>query len=444
MTVHRPSTAPQTHGTAAYPNYRTKESASARTEPRRRIEAFFLVVAMTFFGRVWIWPIDVESQIELYKPFGYALRFAFILIIPYAVYLARYIIRPTLIYPTSIFVTLVAFCWLSLLWTTQITTTFQNCLDILCLTLTALVVSQRMSLIQIQRVIFFASLVIIGISAALSALHVDFAIMGGVHSGRWRGLFGHKNNYAEFVLFSSIIVMFMPKDVGIGKIYRAVFFVLSIVSLAFSQSSTNVSLFAFASIIKILWPTIRSISKNRFLLLASMVVFGYIVSTALISATSEILDSLGRDITFTGRTLIWSHYFDVSLRAPYFGSGYGAFFTDAEVTEEARRKLFAIIRTPHNGYIAVALGVGWIGVLMYAVWHVSLLWLGVTNQLGRISGTIFALAACYAVFSMFEVSGAAMIALGLQLLLVLSCAALRELRNGRSVTAPASSSIRMR
>jgi exopolysaccharide production protein ExoQ len=79
----------------------------------------------------------------------------------------------------------------------------------------------------------------------------------------------------------------------------------------------------------------------------------------------SLVQSLGRDATFSGRTTIW-HILIESVRYPWLGTGYETFLSGPRLVQ-----LKAIIdktfQEAHNGYLEVWLNLGWIGVSLFAL-----------------------------------------------------------------------------
>ncbi|MGD0445071.1 MAG: O-antigen ligase family protein [Edaphobacter sp.] len=77
----------------------------------------------------------------------------------------------------------------------------------------------------------------------------------------------------------------------------------------------------------------------------------------------SLVQSLGRDATFSGRTVIW-HILIESVRHPWLGAGYETFLMGPRLVQ-----LKAIIdktfQEAHNGYLEVWLNLGWIGVSLF-------------------------------------------------------------------------------
>jgi exopolysaccharide production protein ExoQ len=92
-----------------------------------------------------------------------------------------------------------------------------------------------------------------------------------------------------------------------------------------------------------------------------LLVTSVMIETSLINIVAPIL---GRDATLTGRTdLIWSELIPISLRNPFFGVGYGAFWI---------RPIFEFpINQAHNGYLDVFIELGWVGLILLTILIVS-------------------------------------------------------------------------
>jgi O-antigen ligase len=86
---------------------------------------------------------------------------------------------------------------------------------------------------------------------------------------------------------------------------------------------------------------------------------------ALFAPSLNLVASLGRDSTLTGRTTIWAGALSV-VTHPLLGTGFESFWEGARLT-----KIWAAINEPgiqeaHNGYLEVFLNLGWVGVLLLA------------------------------------------------------------------------------
>jgi O-antigen ligase len=79
----------------------------------------------------------------------------------------------------------------------------------------------------------------------------------------------------------------------------------------------------------------------------------------------SLVQSVGRDATFSGRTVIW-HILPSLVRNPWLGAGYETYLSGPRLVQ-----LKAIIdktfQEAHNGYLEVWLNLGWIGSSLFAL-----------------------------------------------------------------------------
>lgn len=112
------------------------------------------------------------------------------------------------------------------------------------------------------------------------------------------------------------------------------------------------------------------------------------LSLALAAAVSAllvaplILEALGRDVTLTGRTDVWSSYFASMIKTPWLGDGPGAYTGLSPLTLPLANKLsyLGTIVTPHNVYLAVLGDTGLFGLLAYLS---AMLYLTLVRPLSR-------------------------------------------------------------
>jgi len=93
--------------------------------------------------------------------------------------------------------------------------------------------------------------------------------------------------------------------------------------------------------------------------------------------SEAIIRSLGRDMTFTGRTEVWAELLKVGTDS-MLGTGYMSFWDD----QRFQSKLpYWVAFSAHNGYIEVYLAGGWIGI-----GALSVMILGVIVKISRALG----------------------------------------------------------
>jgi len=80
------------------------------------------------------------------------------------------------------------------------------------------------------------------------------------------------------------------------------------------------------------------------------------------------LEALGRDLTFTGRTTIWSYAIVAGMDHSMLGAGYRAFWTP-EGASYVYARIWAVIGNGHNGYLDVWLELGFVGLGLFLVMY---------------------------------------------------------------------------
>jgi exopolysaccharide production protein ExoQ len=79
---------------------------------------------------------------------------------------------------------------------------------------------------------------------------------------------------------------------------------------------------------------------------------------------SAAVGSLGRDLTFTGRTEIWKLLVPIAARHPVLGLGYGSFWIHPQLPWPG-------LNEGHNGYLDVALELGGVGLALLLAFFIS-------------------------------------------------------------------------
>lgn len=396
--------------------------------PSRFLDYVFLLAAIAHFGKVWYWPTDSEIRIEVDKPLGEAIHLLALLAIPYVTWrFGQSFMRGMVEGSSAVLLPLAALIFLSAAWSIAPSQSLITAIDFLCILMIAVNTAQRLTEKELMTVVFLFVSIVIAVSALTSAMGLDFALMRGVHDGKWRGLFPHKNNMGEFIVMSIIPLIFNRRQI---KVRPQVFWgsiLICVICLVFASSSTAISMIFLSFFAAGLFAALRLATKNfiriYFFTIVSALFLYILATTSFIQELSEILVTLvGRDLTFTGRDRIWQFYFDRLWDGPLLGKGYAVYYLDEEILGPARILLFPAIRSPHNAYLALAHGIGWVGVAIFFFWMFLALracWQPPASSLKRAT---FALIFCFAVFGFVEVSGGALPSIGLVYVLLFSMA----------------------
>jgi len=151
-----------------------------------------------------------------------------------------------------------------------------------------------------------------------------------------------------------------------GPLYAyGIVVVTSVYLLYESNSATALSCFLLGGslmVMTILFPKARNAT---FLNLAVTVAILVPFSAMFLGIGSGLVENLGRNTTFTGRTAIW-HCALPMVGNPIIGEGFESFWLGQRLLDVAKC-IDQGLNQAHNGYIEVYLNLGWIGLSLLAV-----------------------------------------------------------------------------
>ncbi|MBI1424900.1 MAG: hypothetical protein GC149_15745 [Gammaproteobacteria bacterium] len=194
--------------------------------------------------------------------------------------------------------------------------------------------------------------------------------------GAWHGLATQKNGLGALACFGVIFWFhgWLTREV---KTLSALFGGgVAATCLVFSRSST--SLVTTIVIMLLLFMLLRLpdyLRSARSFVVSCLVVVILVYALAilkLIPGLSAILEPImaltGKDMTFTGRTEIWSIISDHIRLHPLLGTGYAAYWTAVPMIGKDSYEFIARMGgfypgSSHNGYLEVINDLGWIGLI---------------------------------------------------------------------------------
>lgn len=280
----------------------------------------------------------------------------------------------------------VAVALASMAWTIDPDTTNRRAILILGTSGFGVYMAARYTIREQLQLMAWAFGLVIGLSFVFAIALPHYGVMsfqeGGVHAGTWRGVMTHKNILGRLMVLSAITFLF----VGLGKpaknIYRWLAWTglaLSIVLILLSTSKT--ALIAFVSLLLIL-PLYRSwrLNYNQVIPIVILVILVVGGSAMLIfDNLPAIAGALGRDLTFTGRTDIWSAMLDKISERPWTGFGFNAFWRDWDNEATAYMWRYLAWECPygHNGFMDLLAELGIMGVFAFGMSYLTAIWEGI-------------------------------------------------------------------
>jgi O-antigen ligase len=207
---------------------------------------------------------------------------------------------------------------------------------------------------------FIAAVVIPG----RTTRHID-AVTGEVVLPGWHGLFDHKNGLTQFLAIG--IITFLSYEPV--RTRRNATIGVAIVLVLLSQSATGLA------VLLILLGTSATLrhfqnqpTTHRAGFLAMMIVVWSIAATAIVMLAARLVQLSGKDLTYSGRTKIWSTVLEQIGANPITGYGAGSVWVSKdEPTVSMRRQIGFDAANAHQGALELLLQVGVIGLVLYAL-----------------------------------------------------------------------------
>jgi O-antigen ligase len=296
----------------------------------------------------------------------------------------------------------------SVLWSNLPMVTLENILPLLRVTIFAAYFAARFSIKEQLELLACA----FGISALLSLLVCvavpKYGVVGAglivgqeelVHAGAWRGLYNHKTALGTMMSLGSLILLFC----GLGKFqyqYRRMIWAGFFLSVFMLLSSTTMAalLILIIAIILIFFCRLERINFGFFIaMLLGNTLIGSFIVTALVSNAETIFNSLGKEVTISGRTLVWPLVLEKIWKRPWLGYGYETFWEDGWEGNPADiwENLIAGFEPPHahNGFLEIWLEIGLLGLTVFVICYLitclrSFIWLHKNRTIEGIAPTI--------------------------------------------------------
>jgi exopolysaccharide production protein ExoQ len=187
--------------------------------------------------------------------------------------------------------------------------------------------------------------------------------MGG-HSDAWKGIFSAKNYLGNMALFfMTAAVSYRPRTTSL-RLVRFFQIIFCLVAIAFSHAATAYLLTVVYIVYFAILRSLRHFRKKDYFLVC--LTFALVLSSAvaiIVLWPDSIFELLGKDVTLTGRTGIWTAVLESILKRPWTGYGYQAFWLGLE--GESYRVILAVswvLAQAQNGFLDVLLELGVVGL----------------------------------------------------------------------------------
>jgi exopolysaccharide production protein ExoQ len=221
---------------------------------------------------------------------------------------------------------------------------------------------------ELLNVVGMAFIVLIAGSIALGALAPSIGRMTFEHPGAWSGLWTHKNTLGGIMALgvaacaSAAIVMPERRKLWIGAALGA----FALVLLSTSKTALVASMLGVAVIVA---GTMVRRGPVTTILVGAGALASIVLGAAIVFLAPDLLvAALGRDLTLTGRTDIWDAAAPAVAAQPWLGYGYYAFWLpDNGPAYWVREAVAWPVASAHSSWLELALGMGRIGVVLFAM-----------------------------------------------------------------------------
>jgi exopolysaccharide production protein ExoQ len=255
----------------------------------------------------------------------------------------------------------------SVLWSAAPGVTTRRSLALIGTVTVGLLLAQRLPPIEILDAVRRAVALVAVLSLLLLVIGDPRAI-DPVHDSL-RGVLATKNTLGR-VMGLGILATATTVYLDRSRARRAVVAgVPMVIALALTDSAGGTVIASLVLILVLTAALWRARSGQIFMGAAVALALGGIAFALPATTAEDAVGLLGRDLTITGRTEIWSMASDALMRRPLLGYGYGAFWHEDGPIEAAR--IWALLYWPvpnaHNGVLDVALGVGLVGAALAVI-----------------------------------------------------------------------------
>jgi O-antigen ligase len=212
-------------------------------------------------------------------------------------------------------------------------------------------------------------------SYAVALAMPSVGVMQSEHPGAWGGLWTHKNTLGGLMaLGATLLVAAAVADrTRRGRWLLFAALAAGLVLLATGKTAL-IGLILGAGAV---WAG-ALLRRGPFaaVVVATLAGVAVIVGAALMLAAPDLAAAaLGRDPTLTGRTDIWAAIERAIDARPWLGHGYAAFWlADDGPVHAVRRAVGWEVEGAHSGWLDLALGLGGVGVALFAAQAAVTLW----------------------------------------------------------------------
>ncbi|MDZ8187880.1 MAG: O-antigen ligase family protein [Nostoc sp. ChiSLP02] len=263
---------------------------------------------------------------------------------------------------------LLGVCALSAIWSLDPDTTIRRVFGLIGTTLFGVYLASRYTLKEQLKLCAYM-FAISGIACLLVGVLVPKYGIGGEESATaWRGIYPQKNVLGKRFVLGGATFLFLAMTTQKNRWHYWIGYILSGILIVLSSSTTSL---ANLFVITASFPIYQRILRFRYTTMIPILTFIGTLSLVFyawfVTYADQILGSVGKDTTLTGRAELWPVVFEMIEKKPWLGYGYGAFWqgSDTSAANYVQMSIGWPAPTAHNGFLDLWLGVGLLGLLVF-------------------------------------------------------------------------------
>lgn len=187
----------------------------------------------------------------------------------------------------------------------------------------------------------------------------------------WHGFFVHKNVFSPFLIFALTLTIHFENE----RVRRSIYLAILAILMVGSDSATGMSAALFVGALFVWFRFLHrsGVGRRSTAYVVSSIAVGLVGLMGAAASLSILTSAAGKDLTFSGRTYIWSGVINAIQDRPLVGYGVGGVFWDqsSDITRSIWRDVGFHIPHSHSGVLDVWLNYGIVGVLLFAVLFVT-------------------------------------------------------------------------
>jgi O-antigen ligase len=198
------------------------------------------------------------------------------------------------------------------------------------------------------------------------------------HQNPWVGILSHKNQFSFYMAQSSILWLMHAAYSSKQRHLSVIFTILSLIALNKGGSGASKVL---AVVLLSLWGYFGFLKKLPVKWAVVSVILFMIVSVCLTIVVTDnleyiVVDTLNKDLTLTGRTDFWPMIIAKINQRPFLGYGIAGFWQpwlggdNPAISIIVAKTQFRPVHA-HNGFLDLALDLGWFGLSLFALSFVN-------------------------------------------------------------------------